>query len=324
MNKKETALIIGTEVSTNGFESGGSLRIDSIRHLLETKGFDVTISSRKEAKNFLSSQWDLVVLVSFSTAKFLRLARKRAESLWFDPTDSWTLTRFSLLKNGDLKQVLLFVRDLFWVWTSPKLDLVTFIAERDAKCERFWWKYRETPIIFGIYGLDRQVLPSSTPRLVFIGDGDYGPNNIGVKFLKRVLDFLPPVIKIDLFGRNLDTTDERFICHGYSDPQELYLENDIHLAPITFGGGLKLKVAVPLWNGIRVVSTPEGSNGFDYSSNLKVAKSPELFANCILEFLTSPKYELLEIPRSRIYQKSQDLQIENWLQNLSSPPRGKL
>jgi hypothetical protein len=324
MAKTKTALIIGTEVSTNGFESGGSLRIDSIRKLLEAKGFDVTVTSRATAKNFLSSEWNLVTLVSFSTAKFLRLARKRGESLWFDPTDSWTLTRLSLLKNGDLKQVLLFLRDMFWVWTSPTLDLVTFISERDATRERFWWKYRKAPVIYGIHGLDREIFPASSPRLVFIGDGDYSPNNVGLDFLSRVLDFLPPTTKIHLFGRNLVTDDERFVCHGYSSTQELYFENDIHLAPIAYGGGLKLKVAIPLWNGLRVVSTPEGANGFYPSPNLKVARTPDLFANSILDFLGLPIRESLEIPRANIYLINQIFQIEDWLENLNPTRNGKI
>jgi hypothetical protein len=316
MDRVKIALIIGTEVSTNGFESGGSLRIDSIKNLLECKGFDVTVASRSTARECMKSKWDLIVLVSFSTAKLLRTAKKHSESLWFDPTDSWTLTRLTLLRNGDLKQFLLFIRDVFWVWTAPKLDLITFISKRDANKERCWWKFRQVPKILGIHGLDREVLHSSTQRLVFIGDGTYGPNNSALEFLKKSATFLPSRVKIHLYGRNLITNDGRFVCHGYSSANELYFDNDIHLAPITSGGGLKLKIAIPLWNGLRVVSTLEGANGFNNSLNLKVASTPELFASSILEFLATPNNLLLEIPRSKIYSKNQQVLVEKWLDTL--------
>jgi hypothetical protein len=96
----------------------------------------------------------------------------------------------------------------------------------------------------------------------------------------------------------------------------LYFDNDIHLAPITSGGGLKLKIAIPLWNGLRVVSTLEGANGFNNSLNLKVASTPELFASSILEFLATPNNPLLEIPRSKIYSKNQQVLVEKWLDTL--------
>ncbi|NBX69998.1 MAG: hypothetical protein EBR01_13690 [Proteobacteria bacterium] len=313
MTRIKSALIIGTEVSTNGFESGGSLRIDSIKNLLENNNFEVSLASRATAKKFLNVEWDMVILISFSTARYLRRARKRTRALWFDPTDSWTLTRFSLFRNGDVRQILLFFRDAFWVWTCPKLDLITFITERDAESERLWWKFRQVPLILGIYGLDRQIIPGGLPRLVFVGDGAYMPNNIAVEFLVNTLAHLPSEMIIELYGRDLFTSNRRFICHGYASATELYRENDIHLAPITTGGGLKLKVAIPLWNGLRVVSTPEGANGFRSSPLLRIANNPEAFAKSLLEIMNSSLEESLDPPRSSIYMHSNPEQIEEWL-----------
>lgn len=313
MTRIKSALIIGTEVSTNGFESGGSLRIDSIKNLLEKNEFTVSLASRVTAKEFLAVEWDLVILVSFSTARYLRLARKRTRALWFDPTDSWTLTRFSLLRNGDMRQILLFFRDAFLVWTSPKLDLITFISERDSDRERLWWKFRQVPLVFGIDGLDRQIILSSFPRLVFVGDGSYAPNNIAVDFLARTLNHLPSEMRIELYGRDLFTDNKRFVCHGYAPSIELYRSNDIHLAPITSGGGLKLKVAIPLWNGLRVVSTPEGANGFSSSPFLKVAHTPETFAKSLIEIMKYSFEQSIDPPRSSIYLHNNPQQIEEWL-----------
>lgn len=311
------ALIIGTEVATNGLESGAALRLDSIRNLLEDTGFNTSMASRETARNFLKTDWDLVVLISFSTSSLLRQARKRSKMLWFDPTDSWTLTRFSLLFGGDLKQAFILMRDLFFVWTSPKIDLITFISERDSNIEKLWWVKRSVPLILPIDGLDREVKLSKYPRLVFSGDGRYRPNKKALKFLSKTLEFLPSDLQIHLIGRDLKTASKRFIVHGYLSHQDMYFANDIHLAPIKYGGGLKLKVAVPLWNGLRVISTPEGSSGFKKSPRLKIASTPLNFAQQILEILRKDNQDEVFKPRNEIYLRHDGAEVRLWLATIA-------
>jgi hypothetical protein len=66
---KGRVLIIGTEVATNGFESGASIRLNGIRELLERCQMEVTVVARSESTDSLKKDWDLVVLVSFATAR---------------------------------------------------------------------------------------------------------------------------------------------------------------------------------------------------------------------------------------------------------------
>jgi hypothetical protein len=315
MNKDRVALIIGTEVATNGFESGAALRLDSIKNLLENAGFKTSVASRGSAKIYLKSDWDLVVLVSFSTSSLLRLARKRSKMLWFDPTDSWTLTRLSLLFGADFKQAFILMRDLFFIWTSPKIDLITFISERDSNKEKLWWVKRSVPFILSIEGLDREIKPAKYARLVFSGDGRYRPNQKALKFLSKTSEFLPSDLQIHLMGRDLRSTSKRFKVHGYLSHQEMYFSHDIHLAPIEHGGGLKLKVAVPLWNGLRVISTPEGSNGFKKSARLKIASTPRDFAEQISEFLREDNHGEGFKPRNEIYLRHDNTEVRLWLKN---------
>jgi hypothetical protein len=312
-----SALIIGTEVATNGLESGASIRVDSIKDLLTKNGYHVDITSRAHAKNALTSDWDLVVLVSFSTSKFLRLARKKAQTIWFDPTDSWTLTRFSLFRKGDVKQILLLVRDLFWIWTAPNIDLITFITRRDSTKEQAWWKYRSSPFIFPVQGLDREVELGNGPRLVFIGDGSYGPNKNALTFLSHTLKYLPSTLNIHVFGTGVSIPNSKFIIHGYVPRSELYSARDIHLAPITMGGGLKLKVAIPLWNGLHVVSTEEAAVGFKNSDSLKIANTPKQFADAIMNSIEPERLETRFKPLSAIYIDDQTVLVDRWLAGLS-------
>jgi hypothetical protein len=309
------ALIIGTEVATNGFESGASLRLNGMKDLLEKSQLKVTVASRSEADNYLKNDWDLIVLVSFATAQFLRKARKRSKFIWFDSTDSCRLTRFSLMRSGDLKQIPIFIRDQFWLWTAPTIDMLTFITRRDAEAEKIWWAKRLAPVIYPVQNLERSINPSKETRLIFVGDGKYGPNLRAINFLRRVLDLLPTNQQIHVYGRGFEKLDPRFVIHGYCSVEEMYFENDIHLAPIESGAGLKLKVAVPLTNGLRVISTPEGANGFMQNSNLFLAADEKSFASRILG-LSGVSNSNEGIAESGIFEDDGTEHIQVWINKL--------
>jgi hypothetical protein len=306
------ALIIGTEVATNGFESGASLRLNGIKDLLEQYQLKVTVASRSEASYHLKNDWDLIVLVSFATAQFLGKARKNTKFLWFDSTDSCRLTRLSLMRSGDLRQLPIFMRELFWLWTAPPVDMLTFVTRRDADAEKTWWVKRLHPLIYPVQNLTRPVNSSKETRLVFVGDGSYGPNLRAIYFLKRVLDMLPTNRQIHVYGRGFENLDPRFVIRGYCPVEEMYFENDIHLAPLDSGAGLKLKVAVPLTNGLRVISTPEGANGFTQNSNLFLARDEKSFASQILR-LSGVSNSNEGIAGSGIYEEDGTEHIQVWI-----------
>lgn len=307
-------LIIATEVATSGFSSGASMRVRVIKELLEEFKFDVNVTSRKEAKFFLKTNWDLIVLVSFASAKYLRKASKAGSKVWFDPTDSWTLTRGSLLRNGDLKQLPILLRDLYWLWTAPKFDLLTFITRRDADREIFWWRKRKSPIIFPIANLTRVVKSSEINRLVFMGDGSYGPNRKAIKKLKEILKFLPKTLQINVYGKGTADSDSGFTYHGYVESEDLYYENDIHLAPISSGAGLKMKVALPLANNLRVISSPEGAQGLKPNPNLIIAETPIDFARQIIN-LTGVSRESFTPIAGSIFLDDDTDQVKRWLRS---------
>ena len=317
MIQPRSALVIGTEVALNGFESGASLRIEAIRKLLEDQGYSTTLVARSNAKPYLNKKWDAIALTSFSTAKFARRARKITSILWFDSTDSWSQTRFSLINQGYLLQMLAYLRDLLFVWTSPYFDLITFITERDRHVERIWWKWRTRPLVFPVLNLDQEVINSTDTRLVFIGDGNYLPNQQAVKYLENVVSKLPTNLPIHIFGRGYDSTCPQFIYHGYVTSDKLYQANDIHLAPIFSGAGLKLKVAVPAWNGLRVVTTPEGANGLNTLNHIAIAKTPLEFVQKIQDFLTNPVTLPLKDPRETIFEVDESSLIVSQLLGLS-------
>ncbi len=317
MSKTKTALIICTEVAANGLESGASLRIQAIKKILGKQGFKTEIVSRTAAISYLDKRWDAVVLASFSTAKLSRSARKVTSFLWFDSTDSWSQTRRSLIRQGNYLQTFAYLRDIFFIWTAPRFELITFITSRDRQSERAWWLWRVRPLVFPVSHLDRTVRNSSVSRLVFAGDGHYPPNQQALRFLGQLVSILPQDLPVHVFGRGYDFTHSGFIFHGYSSSSELYNSNDIHLAPIFSGAGLKLKVAIPLWNGLRVITTPEGANGFNQDAQIAIAQTPGEFLKKIQGYLNEPSVFTSKKPNKAIFAVDETKLIESRILELT-------
>jgi hypothetical protein len=315
MKHKRTALMIVTDVALNGRDSGASIRVHSIKTLASDCGFQVFVSTSANAKSHLAKRWDLIILVSYSVAKFLRSARKATQNLWFDPVDSWTRSRVSLISHGDYRSILLFFRDLLNVWKGPKIDLITFISKVDADKEESWSSRHGDTKILPILDLDRHMRFSNQKRLVYVGDGLYLPNRQGLKFLKNVLDYLPNGYTIHVFGQNYDTEDKRFIFYGYQPVENLYYSQDIHLVPIQIGAGIKLKTVIPLWNGMLVIATPEGANGLKLVPNLILAVTPKDFAEKILEVIEMDNIQGFKPPKQVVYENDDTLSVKTWLKS---------
>jgi Glycosyl transferases group 1 len=303
----------------NGLESGASHRIQAIKNILGDRGFETEIVSRAAASHYLGKNWDAIVLASFSTVKISRRARNVTSFLWFDPTDSWSQTRKSLIRQGKYLQIFAYLRDLYFIWTAPRFELITFITSRDRQLERAWWRWRVKPLVFPVSHLDRTVRNSSRTRLVFVGDGHYPPNQQAFKFLVKLVAKLPQDLPIHIFGRGYDFTHSGFIFHGYSSSNELYSANDIHLAPVFSGAGLKLKVAIPLWNGLRVVTTPEGANGFNLHAQLSIGKTPIEFLEKIQCFLNEPLGAPPTKLREAIFIEDETELIKSRIEELKKP-----
>ena len=286
---QKTALIIATPTAVNGSISGASLRVATIRHLLEEAGCSTTVVSSAESGNHLEQSWDVVALVSYSTAIRANVARRKCELLWLDCTDSWKLSRLSMARQGKLVEALKYLRDWFVMSRAPKLDLITFISDRDRYAEQKWLAGRGHAYVIPNHLPREKVNKSDTVRFVFVGPGNYGPNRQAIRFLGRVLDQLPANVFIDVFGKNpVGGGHPRLRFHGYTESGALYSEHDIHLVPITSGAGIKNKSAIPISLGLTVIATPEGAAGLAKNENLFIENDPVGFAARILQLVAEP------------------------------------
>ncbi len=132
-------------------------------------------------------------------------------------------------------------------------------------------------------------------NLIFVGNFVHMPNVDAVLFfcamifplIKREI----PHAKVQIVG-NAPTEAVRKLASndievtGYvADIRAFYESNDISIAPLTWGGGLKNKIAEAMSHGLPVVSTTVGIDGFGLTpgDNVVVADTPEEFSSGVIK-----------------------------------------
>jgi hypothetical protein len=120
-----------------------------------------------------------------------------------------------------------------------------------------------------------------------MGTLEYLPNSRGLFTLLNFLiknNYDHLMRKIHVYGEVSPLVRSHYPLvqwHGYSD----YLANqqDVHIAPILEGVGIKNKVANPIFNGLQVITTIQGANGLIRQENLNICTSLEEFVAAMLK-----------------------------------------
>jgi hypothetical protein len=276
------ALIVGTPTALLNYKTGASIRLNTVKRILVQSGYEIKVVSDSEYAKMPKFFWDLIVIVSFAATKSLRKARSESSFLWLDATDSWHQVRISRFKSGEFTQIAALVRDRYRLSRVREIDLITFISQFDANKELEYTTGKEGQVLIFPNHFDLNMVgEKGEKRLVFVGDGNYPPNQSAIKFLEKVRKLLPANQNIYLIGRNLETRSKGFVTLGGVSDDELYGVGDIHLAPLFSGSGIKNKVAEPLFYGLTVITTRNGSNGLMQSKKLLVRKTPQEFVEAI-------------------------------------------
>jgi len=276
------ALIVGTPTALSDYKSGASIRLNTVKRILEQSGYEIKVVSSSEYPKMSKFVWDVIVVVSFAAAHSLRRARKESNLLWLDATDSWHQTRISRVKSGEITQIAALLRDSYRLSQVRKIDLVTFISQFDANKESKYTRKKGSEVsVFPNHFVQNRLVAKGEKRLFFVGDGKYPPNRKAIKFLKKVRKLLSINQDIHLVGRNLSTRSKGLVILGRLSDDALYGAGDIHLAPVFSGSGIKNKVAEPLFYGLTVITTKHGSNGLMQSKKLLVRNTPKEFAEAI-------------------------------------------
>jgi len=308
------ALIVSNKTALNGYQSGASLRVLTIFEMLKQLQFETEVTDVEEFRSRKPTHFDLIVLTPFSAAKVAYKARRATNFLWFDSCDSWISTRLSRLKHKELQQILALIQDWMLNIFHPKYDLLSYISLSDARNIALpIGSTLENSFIFPNYYKELHLNVSEQKKVVFIGDGDYKPNQDAVQFLGEVTKFISSDIKIHIIGKNFAFKNPALVFEGYRDERDLYFSRDIHVAPVFAGAGIKNKVAIPLTLGLDVVTTKHGANGLKDLPKLRIAESPLEFAKAI-EICMTGQYSS-DRPKE-VFSLDQTVALKNYLRIL--------
>lgn len=128
--------------------------------------------------------------------------------------------------------------------------------------------------------------------ILMTGDFGYEPNIEGLKyFIKNIFPKVKKEIKevkVFVAGKNskkVKIDESQIVLYGeFDEPKEVYVKAYLSIAPILTGGGSRYKIIESLAMGIPVVSTLEGAEGLEISSEegVFIASDSDDFAKKIV------------------------------------------
>ncbi len=167
--------------------------------------------------------------------------------------------------------------------------------------------------VVGMVGRLPAVVPGYGGRrdIIFYGGfmaGPSGPNSDAVRFaveeiMPRIWDALPDV-RLRVIGA--DPTPEVLALAGprvdvvgfVSDPAEHLMAARLHLAPIRFGAGVKLRLVESMAAGLPMVTTPNGAEGLGLGPERSrlVGETPSELATMAIDLLTNePAWDAAQV-----------------------------
>ncbi len=142
--------------------------------------------------------------------------------------------------------------------------------------------------------------------LVFTGSMDWLPNEDAINYFCR--DILPliwekkPDLKLYVVGKDpslqvqsLAEQNPRVLVTGRIDDVRPYLtRSKIFIVPLRIGGGTRLKILEAMAMRKAIVSTTIGAEGIGYTDgkNIRLADTPQDFANAVIKLLGDPDLAL--------------------------------
>jgi glycosyltransferase involved in cell wall biosynthesis len=133
--------------------------------------------------------------------------------------------------------------------------------------------------------------------LLFIGNFHHDPNvDAMLYFCKEVLPLIKrdvPDVRLTIVGDSApkevrELAGESIRVLGFvPDINSLLQANDISIAPLRYGGGMKGKIGEAMAHGLPVVTTSVGTEGFGLTPgrNVLVGDSAEGFANAVVQLI---------------------------------------
>jgi glycosyltransferase involved in cell wall biosynthesis len=250
----------------------------------------------------LIQQHDLVWIHTIRTANWFRIYRWIHSVLDVDDLPSRTLQSAAQARAGFLGRLIDLRRA--WIWRRrervfpERFDILTVCSEDDRQ-------YLGTPertyvIPNGSHPwVTRPRTLSDRPRVGFIGNCTFAPNEEGLKWFIR--DVWPAIkrecasAQLRLVGRGSDSylkdLGPDIARLGWlEDPGDEIASWSAMIVPIKVGGGTRVKVADGFARGCPVVATTIGAFGYDVKDGEEIllADRSEHFASACVRLLRNP------------------------------------
>lgn len=319
-SKRPKILIIGNREALNGKISGASLRLEAIESVCSDLGAEIDLKKASLESIKTSKKYDLIVFCSFSVIWTLNFFRYRRKNIWIDFTDSVLGTLgYQIRMHYPFRKIGSSLRALISVLFLRKVKVISHISLRDSLRDScLLVKKTEALYIFPNQPVHFTFSQSKELRFVFMGTLNYLPNSRGLLALLNFLiknDYEHLMKKIHVFGEVSTLLRSKYPMvhwHGYND----YLANqqDVHIAPILEGAGIKNKVTNPIFNGLQVITTIEGANGLIPRGNLSICTSLEEFTAAMSK---ADKTEFKELQRKNLeFEKDQRNELLRFLRDI--------
>jgi glycosyltransferase involved in cell wall biosynthesis len=252
----------------------------------------------------LIDQHDVVWVHTMRTANWFRIAKWPHSVLDVDDLPS-RVYQSSVLSSGNPGRRFLD-RRMQWISRRRELvlpkrfDVLTVCSEEDR---RYLGCPERTHVIpNGAHAqAQRQFVDSAPPRIGFIGNCTFKPNEDGLywfisKVWPRVKSRIPSV-RLRLVGRGSDgflakSGPDIDGCGWLEDPGEEIASWSLMIVPVKVGSGTRVKMAEGFSRKCPIVATPLGAFGYEVESGREVllGDSVEDFAAACILLLGNPDF----------------------------------
>jgi polysaccharide biosynthesis protein PslH len=261
---------------------------------LDTDPYEISASDRSSL-NDLICRHDLVWIHTIRTANWFRIYRWPHSVL--DVDDRQSQTHQSVAESCRNPLMRLLNRRRAWIWRRrettfrERFDALTVCSEQDR---RYFGGGEQVHVIpnGACPFLARPRRISDPPRIGFIGNCEFMPNEHGLKwFIREVWPAIKPKfpnVQLRLVGR---ASDGHVVKMGQdikglgwvADPADEISTWSAMIVPVRIGGGTRVKLAEGFARKCPVVATSIGAFGYEVQNGreLLLADSAEDFAlNC--------------------------------------------
>lgn len=258
-------------------------------------------------------EFDVVQLESVFVAPYIETIRKYSKAkivLRTHNVEHKIWGRFMIHQKSPFKRAMLkkMIRQLQKYELSVFTKIDGFMAISSPDYNFFHKRFPDVkgdviPVGIDIenYTIDKEYIPTESPKLFHIGSMNWMPNQEGLSwFFDEVWGMVlaqHPDLTFNLAGREIPkkwytmNLPHVTIDGEVENANEYILSKDIMIVPLLSGSGVRIKILEGMALGKTIITTPIGAEGLDIDpgTDIFIADTPQAFADLIDHCVTNPE-----------------------------------